>query len=62
MWSKGVLDYDSGICCFKEVISTAKILIILAFLTRNKSEYQSIDKYNFGLIIYASLRTLASNF
>ena len=22
MWSKGVLDYDSGICCFKEVCTT----------------------------------------
>ena len=31
IWSKGVLDYDSGICCFKEVKTTAKILIILAF-------------------------------
>ena len=31
MWSKGVLDYDSGVCCLKEVKSTAKILIILAF-------------------------------
>ena len=31
MWSKGVLEYDSGVCCFKEVITTAKILIILAF-------------------------------
>ena len=31
MWSKGVLDYDSVICCFKEVKTTDKILIILAF-------------------------------
>ena len=31
MWSKGVLDYDSGICCFKEVETTARILIIVAF-------------------------------
>ena len=31
MWSKGVLDYDSGVCCFKEVKTTAKILIVLAF-------------------------------
>ena len=31
MWSKGVLDYDSEVCCFKEVKTTAKILIILAF-------------------------------
>ena len=31
MWSKGVLDYDSGVCPFKEVKTTAKILIILAF-------------------------------
>ena len=30
MWSKGVLDYESGVC-FKEVKATAKILIILAF-------------------------------
>ena len=28
MWSKGVLDYNSGVCCFKEVKTTAKILII----------------------------------
>ena len=25
MWSKGVLDYDSGVCCFKAVKTTAKI-------------------------------------
>ena len=31
LWSKGVLDYDSGVCCFKEVKTTAKVLIILAF-------------------------------
>ena len=31
MWSKGVLDYDSVVCCFKEVKTTAEILIILAF-------------------------------
>ena len=31
MWSKGVLDYGSGVCCFKEVKTTAKILITLAF-------------------------------
>ena len=29
--SKRVLGYDSGICCFKEVKTTAKILIILVF-------------------------------
>ena len=29
MWSKGVLDYDSQVSCFKEVKTTAKILIIL---------------------------------
>ena len=44
MWSKRGLDYDSGACCFKEVKTTAKILIILAFSTRNISEYESIDK------------------
>ena len=31
MWRKGVLDYDSGVCCFKEVKTTARVLIILAF-------------------------------
>ena len=31
VWSKGVLDYDSGVCCFKEVKTTAKILIIIDF-------------------------------
>ena len=31
VWSKGVLNYDTGICCFKEVKTTAKILITLAF-------------------------------
>ena len=41
MWSKGVLDYDSGVCWFKEVKTTAKILIIIA---RNTSKYESIDK------------------
>ena len=30
MWSKGVLDYESGVCCFKVVKTTAKILIVLA--------------------------------
>ena len=25
MWSKGVLNYDSGICCFKEVKNTARL-------------------------------------
>ena len=30
VWSEGVLDYDSGVCCFKEVKTTAKILIILS--------------------------------
>ena len=44
MWSKGVLDYDSMFCCFKEVKTTGKILIILAILTRNTSKYESIDK------------------
>ena len=44
MWSKGVLNYDSGICCFKEVENTAKTLIILAFKTRNGSKYESTDK------------------
>ena len=58
MWSKGVLDYDSRVCCFKEVKTTAKILLILAF---QKPEIQT-NKYIFGLIIYASLRTLAPNF
>ena len=31
MWSKGVLDYDSRVCCIKEVKTTAKILAVLAF-------------------------------
>ena len=31
MWSKGVLDYDSGGSSFKEVKTAAKIVIILAF-------------------------------
>ena len=31
MWSKGVLDYDSGVRCFKEIKATAKIMIIFAF-------------------------------
>ena len=31
LWSKGVLDYDSVVCCFKEIKTTAKILIILDF-------------------------------
>ena len=31
MWSKGVLDYDSGVCCFKEVKTTAKTMIIFVF-------------------------------
>ena len=31
MRSKRVLNYDLGVCCFKEVKITAKILIILAF-------------------------------
>ena len=31
MWSKGVLDYDSGVSGFKKVKTTAKILTILAF-------------------------------
>ena len=44
MCSKGVLNYDSGICCFKEVKNTAKTLIILAFKTRNESKYESTDK------------------
>ena len=44
MWSKGVLNYDSGICCFKEVKNTAETLIILAFKTRNESKYESTDK------------------
>ena len=42
--SKGVREYDSGVCCFKEVKTTAKILIIPAFQTRNTSKYESIDK------------------
>ena len=54
MWSKGVLNYDSGFCCFKEVKTTAKILKILAFKIRNTSKYESIDKYDSELIIYAS--------
>ena len=41
---KGVLNYDSGICCFKEVKNTAETLIILAFKTRNESKYESTDK------------------
>ena len=62
MCSKGVLNYDSGVCCFKEVKTNAKIVIILAFQTRNTSKYESIDIYNLGLVIYASLRTPASSF
>ena len=31
MLSKGVLDDDSGVCCFKVIITSVKILIILAF-------------------------------
>ena len=31
MFIKGVLDYDSGVYYFKEVKTTAKILIIVAF-------------------------------
>ena len=31
MWSKGVFDYNSGGCCFEEVKTTSKILIVLAF-------------------------------
>ena len=31
VWSKGVLDHDSGVCCFKEVKTTATILTALAF-------------------------------
>ena len=30
-WSKGVIGYNSGVCCFKEVKTAAKILMILAF-------------------------------
>ena len=43
---KGVLDYDSGVCCFKEVKTIAKILllVVLAFQTRNTSKYKYIDK------------------
>ena len=44
MRSKGVLDYDSRVCCFKEVKTTAKIMKILAFSTRNTSKYESIYK------------------
>ena len=31
MWSKGILEYDSGVCCLNGVKTTAKILIVLAF-------------------------------
>ena len=31
MWSKGVLDCDSGVHCFKEVTTAAKILTVLVF-------------------------------
>ena len=31
MWSKRVLDNDSGVCCQREVNTTAKILINLDF-------------------------------
>ena len=31
MWSKGVLDYGSGVCCFKEVKTIAEIFMIFAF-------------------------------
>ena len=36
MSSEGVLEYDSGVCCFKEIKTTAKILIILAFFLNQK--------------------------
>ena len=63
MWSKGVLDNDSGVCYFKKVQTIAKILIILALLTRNTSKYESIDKtLKFWIDHIASLRTLTSNF
>ena len=45
MWSKGVFVYDSRVCCFKEVKTAAKIVIILAFSTRNTSKHESIGKY-----------------
>ena len=64
MWNKGVLDYDLGFCCFKEVKTTAKILIILAFkpeIHQNMNPKVNTCKYNFGLIIYAWLRTLSPN-
>ena len=44
MWSKRVVDYDSGVCCFKEVKTTAKILIILAFQARYTSKYESTEE------------------
>ena len=31
MWIKGALDYDTGVCCFKEVKTIAKIQIIFVF-------------------------------
>ena len=37
-------NYDSGICCFKEVKNTAKTLIILAFKPEMNPKYESTDK------------------
>ena len=45
MWSKGVLDYDSGVCYFKEVKTTAKILIILALPLKTKNIKIQIHRY-----------------
>ena len=42
MWSKGALDYDSGVCRFKEIKTTAKILTVL--LLNQKSKNESTDK------------------
>ena len=44
MWSKGVLDYDLGVCFFKEVKKTAKILTILTFKPEIRKKYESIDE------------------
>ena len=48
MWSNGVPDYDSGILPFKPEI--------------RQNTHPMINKYNFGLIIYVLLRTLAPKF
>ena len=43
MWSKGVVDYDSGVCSFKEVKTYAK-LNDNSCLLNQKYRSESIDK------------------